>query len=486
MSRRVPLIALAVLLASPLQADAETPSPTSTPAAVPTPAPPGPGDTERHTLESLQAAIENDHPLMDAARAGLSQLEARLSQAEWAIFPSFKLTGTATITPTLTGDPLSFESSWDTVGVFGSVRLEMVQPLWTFGKISALQAAATAGVEVGKATLEVARWELRVRSAEAWLGRLLGRELDAILVDGQSWIQKAEKRMEKLKAEDSDEYDQLEHLRLKTRVAEFWQLAYDNKMLVQQSQEGMRLLLRKPRGTTIEMAEKDLEPYKLTVLSADAYVEIMRKNDPSLALARRGAKAQQELATARGRELLPDFVLVGQAGIARANQIEDQHSPFANDPFNNRVAGAALGLRWELDVAQKVFQRDEARARARRAKAEAMAQEDLQEFKVRGLALDLKNKSELLTISAESQKAAQGWLTATWDTYDAGFGTFRDVMDALVQFYQQKFGYLKLVFDHNLVAWKLSQAIGVDVRTLGPEPTEGASKAGTRPETARP
>jgi len=479
MSRRVPLIALAFVFAGPLQAGAEPPRPTTPPSD---PA----GAAVGHTLDSLQAAIEADHPLMDAARAGLAQLEAKLSQAEWAIFPSFQLTGTATITPKVTGDPLSFDSSWGTIGVFGSVKLEMVQPLWTFGKISALQAAATAGVEVGKATLEVARWELRVRSAEAWLGRLLGRELDAILVDGQSWIEKAEKRMEKLKAEDSDEYDQLEHLRLKTRVAEFWQLAYDNKMLVQQSQEGMRLLLRKPRGTVIEMGEKDLEPYKLTVLDADAYVELMRKNDPTLALARRGAQAQRELANAKGKDLFPDLVLVGQAGIARASQIDDQHSPFANDPYNNRYAGAALGLRWQLDVAQKVFQRDEARARARRYRAEATAQEDLQEFKVRGLALDLKNKSELLTIAAESQKAAQGWLTATWDTYDAGFGNFRDVMDALVQFYQQKFGYLKLVFDHNLVAWKLSQAIGVDVRTLGSEPAKGASKpepgdAGARP-----
>lgn len=461
MPYRVPLIALALALVSPRTLAQE----------------PAPGGPERFTLESLQAAIEAGHPLMDAAQAGLQQLEAKLSQAEWAIFPSFQLTGTATVTPKVTGDPLSFDSSWGTIGVFGSVKLEMVQPLWTFGKISALQDAATAGVEVGKAAVEVARWELRVRSAEAWLGRLLGRELDAILVDGQSWIEKAEKRMEKLKAEDSDEYDQLEHLRLKTRVAEFWQLAYDNKMLINQSTEGMRLLLRQPRGTTIEMAEKDLEPYKLTVLDGDAYVEIMRQNDPSVALARRGAKAQRELANAKGRDLFPDLVLVGQAGIARASQIDDQHSPFANDPYNNRYAGAALGLRWQLDVAQKVFQRDEARARARRATAEASAQEDLQEFKVRGLAMDLKNKNELLAIAAESQKAAQGWLTATWDTYDAGFGSFRDVMDALVQFYQQKFGYLKLVFDHNLVSWKLSQAIGVDVRTLGQATPAGASKA---------
>jgi hypothetical protein len=48
------------------------------------------------------------------------------------------------------------------------------------------------------------------------------------------------------------------------------------------------------------------------------------------------------------------------------------------------------------------------------------------------------------------------------------------VMDALVQFYQKKFGYLKVVFDHNLVVWRLSQAIGVDIRSLAkpsPAPT---------------
>lgn len=420
-----------------------------------------------YTLATLQQAIEATHPLMEAAKAGLMQLEAKLSQAEWAIFPSFQMTGTATITPKVTGDPLSFDSSWSTIGVFGSIKLEMVQPLWTFGKIGALQDAANVGVEVGQAAVEVARWELRVRSAEAWLGRLLGRELDAILVDGQTWIEKAEKRMEKLKAEDSDEYDQLEHLRLKTGVAEFWQLSLDNRMLVNQSQEGMRLLLRQPRGTTIAMADKDLEPYVVKVLEPEVYVELMRQNDPAVMLARRNAKAQRALARAKGKDLFPDLVLVGSAGISRASQIEDQHSPFANDPYNQRYAAAALGLRWQLDVAQKVFQRDEARARARRAESEALAQEDLQEFKVRQLAMDLKNKNELLAIYAESQKAAQGWLTATWDTYDAGFGAFRDVMDALVQFYQKKFGYLKLVFDHNLAVWKLSQAIGVDVRTLG-------------------
>jgi len=421
---------------------------------------------EPYTWEALIAEIEAGHPLIDAAHAGLEQLEKKLAQSEWAIFPSFQLTGGATITPKITGDPLAFESDWGTIGVYGQVKLEMVQPLWTFGKIGALQRAATIGVEIGQTAVDVARWELRSRAAEAYLGRILASELDLILVDGQSWIAKAEKRMEKLRDEDSDEYDQLEHLRLKTRVAEFWQLALDNRMLVTQTQTGLRLLLRKPAGTPVELAEKSLEPYVIEVQDGDVYVDLMRRSDPMVRLAKKNAAAQQALADAKSKDLFPDLVLVGQIGITRATQIEDQHSPFANDPFNTRGAGAALGLRWQLDVPQKVLQADEAHARARRVAAEALVQEDLQELRVRQLAMELQNKSELVTIFAESRKAAQGWLAATWDTYDAGFGNFRDVMDALVQFYQNKFGYLKVVFDHNVVVWKLSQAVGTDVRTL--------------------
>ena len=73
------------------------------------------------------------------------------------------------------------------------------------------------------------------------MGRLLGKQLDAILVDGKQWLDKAEKRMERLRAEDSNEYDQLEHLRLKTRVAEFYEVQANNLLLMTQATQGLRL-----------------------------------------------------------------------------------------------------------------------------------------------------------------------------------------------------------------------------------------------------
>lgn len=63
-------------------------------------------------------------------------------------------------------------------------------------------------------------------------------------------------------------------------------------------------------------------------------------------------------------------------------------------------------------------------------------------------------------------------------------------MDALVQFYQKKFSYLRMVFEHNTTTWKLSQAIGSDIRALRKVPPPAAppkqSEASTPPPATPP
>ncbi|MCC6624787.1 MAG: TolC family protein [Deltaproteobacteria bacterium] len=420
--------------------------------------------------ERLLAQVEATHPLMDAAQAGLAQLEAKLGQAEWAIFPSFRLEAGGTITPKITGDALKSDTDWGTVGVFGKLGIDMVQPLWTFGKISALRAAAEAGVEVGHAAVDLARWELRMRAAEAFYGRILAHELEAILDEGKGWIDKAERRMAKLRDEDSPDYDQLEHLRLKTRVADFYTLQAQNELLLVQASQGLRLLLRAEPGTEVTPEPEGLEPLACPLRDPAVYVAAARRHDPTVRVASSTARAQHHLADAKAAEAWPDIVLLGNVDLTEATVFEDQDSFFARDPYHRRSVGAALGLRWKLDVPQRVLQTDEARARARRASSEAEVAGDLSEFKVRGLVQELANKKSLIDVMRQSQKASQGWLTATWDTYEAGFGSFRDVMDALVQFYQKRFGYLQLVFEHNILIWKLNQAIGADACALGEAP----------------
>ncbi|PKN58557.1 MAG: hypothetical protein CVU56_05175 [Deltaproteobacteria bacterium HGW-Deltaproteobacteria-14] len=426
-------------------------------------APDAPAAEPPWTWERLVAEVERTSPLMRAARADLATFEAKLSQAEWAWFPSFKLEGSGTVTPQVTGDALKSETDWGTIGYFLSIKLEMVQPIFTFGKIGALKDAARRGIDVGKAQIEAARWELRVLARKAYEGRMLARELDQILSDGRSWIDKAERRMERLRAEDSDDYDQLEHLRLKTRVADFYVLDAENKLLNVRALQGLRLLLSLPPEAEVRLADEPFEPVSYELQPVERYVAAAMRHEPTLMVARTGARAQRALADAKEAELWPDLALVGEVGLRRANEVDDQPSSFANDPFNGRPAGAAIVLKWNLDVPQRLFRAEEARAKALKVSEQVELQRDLVELKVRQLYQDLENKRSLLEVFRDAQKASQGWLTATWDTYDAGFGNFRDVMDALVQFYSKKFGYLQMVYEHNLLVLELSRAIGYDI-----------------------
>jgi outer membrane protein TolC len=441
----------------------------------------GPGDGAI-TWDELIADVERTNPLMKAAKAGLGAFEAQLSQAEWAWFPTFKLEAAGTVTPEITGNALRSDLTWDRVGYFFTATITLVQPIYTFGKIATLKRAARHGVAIGHARVEAARWELRYRSAQAYNGILLARELNAILEEGTRWLDKAEKRMARMREEDSDDYDQSEHLRLKVRVAEFFQLEAENMLVETTAREGLRQLLGRAPGAPVDVAAKELRPLQYELAPLERYVAIALKGEPGLRAARDGAAALHALHDNKRAEMLPDLVLLGTASLADANRVDKQHSSFATDPYHAGGVGAVIGLRWNLDVPQRVLKASQAGALARQADEGVEATRRLLRVKLAEIYQNLQNKRRLIKIFLRSQKAAQGWLSANWDLYEDGFGEFRDVMDSLVQFYGKKVAYLQIVHDHNLLVYDLSRAIGADITTLTPAP-DGAAPA---PDDAAP
>lgn len=418
--------------------------------------------------DALVEEIERSHPLMAAARAGLDAFGARLDQARWLWFPSLKMDVGFGPTPAVNG--VTEEVDFGRWGVTTSLSLTLVQPLFTFGKIGAMKEAASHGVDVGLAQLTAARLELRHRAAQAFNGALMAREIRTILTDGEVWLKKAEARMARLKAEDSEDYDQLEHLRLKTRAAEFYQLEANNNLLHTTSQEGLRVLLSRPAGAPAVIASSTtFAPTPIDLLPVERYVDRAMAQATDLRAVRSEASAREALADAKQAELWPSLVLMGEATLGYSTSTDGPWSITDYDPAYGHGARAAglLGLRWGLDVPQKLFKRDAARAEARAAREKVAVTEDLLEVKVRSLHQELADKRRLLDILARSQRAARGWLTSAWDVYDAGFGEFRNVMDALVQFYGKRLAYLQVVYEHNVLIATLSRTVGEDIIRLG-------------------
>ena len=52
--------------------------------------------------------------------------------------------------------------------------------------------------------------------------------------------------------------------------------------------------------------------------------------------------------------LYPDLALVGGATFTYTSNASNPNTPFANNPYNERTAYAALALRGTLDIGQKL------------------------------------------------------------------------------------------------------------------------------------
>ena len=77
--------------------------------------------------------------------------------------------------------------------------------------------------------------------------------------------------------------------------------------------------------------------------------------------------------------------------------------------------------------------------------------------------LDLKKK---LKLTYKAYKAARGWVIARLDTYESGFGTFRDVGDGLGAFFRQRIAWAQVQLEYNVGLAKLAHACGLQLKDI--------------------
>lgn len=435
----------------------------------------GPADVPLTLDECLRLAREQS-ALVVAARHNLGMFEAKLFEARWAWFPQGKIEASIGPTPAKRGNPIYGETDFDEWGPLWKVRAEAAAPIYTFGKLAGLKRAAEAGVDVAQDLVALARAEASYRVRQAYYGWLLAKDLIEIVEEGRSYLDKAERRLKKMEMEDDPEYDQVDLLRLRVYRADVEQMALEARRLEELSRFGMRLILgREEDGepfdptAQISLARVDLEPVDVELGELGTHLARAEEHEPMTRAGRAGVRARTALADVAEAGLYPDFYVGGYISYSGSPVADPQDSPFAYDPWNSWFGGAAVGVRYTIDIPQKV-------ARWRQALAEAAYTEQIARIAASRAALDVEkayreavDMKHLLSVFRRAQRAARSWLMAKSDLYDAGFGELKEVTDALVEFYKRKLGYLQGIYEFNMAVARLSQTTGADLFTAAPE-----------------
>jgi outer membrane protein TolC len=426
---------------------------------------------KKMTLPELVELARNNNAGLQASAAQTAALEAQLKEAWLNWLPTGDVLSILGPSPVLKCDP-SPEFCWKTNSseaslrnlsfseVFTRTEVRLVQPVWDFGKISAGVRAAREGVVASREREAGTRADLELNIRKAYYGLKLARELVSSLEDGSSYVDDAQKSIDKDLANGTGTVTVTDKLRMRTVRAEIDARILETKRMESLARDGLRALLGVNAPADIDIDDDPLEPVSVTVHPVAYYEEQARMARPEVRALDHVVKAKTALADLERRREYPDLVLVGTGTVAFAGGVDNPQNAFMNHYFNSTSAGVAAALRMQLDLGPKI-------ARAERTVAEAHEVEARASEAMAGILLEVRKAyNELTEAQARSEavhkgeRAGKSWISAVAQNFAVGLAEARDLSDALTAFFQMRARYLQSVFDVNVAASALARATG--------------------------
>jgi outer membrane protein TolC len=422
------------------------------------------------------------NPQIAASRAREYQAEARQGQAQAARYP--QLTVTLGVGPSLQAELVpgsaieSTENAYGDVGfgdlsaVFGG-QVEVLQPLYTFGKIDKREEAAEHEVRARQAQTDMTRADVAAQVAELYETALYARDVDLFFGEMEHWLNRTLEDTRSALETDSSLSEQ-DVLRLETALGAVAMAQNQARAGVHQTHAGLIAYLALPRGTGLEFSEKTLELLDPGPLDEEALVRLALSNRPELRALREGHAALSSLSEAEQADDLPDFFALAFASAAYTPGRELVDTRYYTDPLNHFVPGAIVGVRWRFNGSMATRRADVTRgmaselARTREWALHGLPAEVTKAFE------DVQRARRDVEASDTAVQRAKKWTVQASADFGIGLGSTRDVTDASAAYAQLKVAYFTAKWRHNVALAQLARATGT-LTTSGGRlyPTQG-------------
>jgi len=423
------------------------------------------------TLPQIVArARANDHRVKEA-QAQLRWFRSKYDEARWAWFPRldsyFLIAGP---TPEARNDGLGgppttaatkmYDLDFGQPGVMMGAGADAVLPIYTFGKLDALEEAGKKGVEAGEALAARAQDEAEYQAAQAFYGYSAAKAAVQVIDDTTQRLDDAEKTLTRLRSEKSDQVTQMDIYKLAfyRRQAEVQRAAAENG--AQFALAAIRLLVAAAPDEVIEvqpetlvLPDGELAPLNALIIKAADY-------RPELKAIAAGLAAREQEVKIREAMYYPDFGIAGFFRWRWTTSSTRQISPFAYDPYNDLSAGVGLVMRYQWDFPQKGIHLEQARAEYEKMEHQRdllAAAVKLEIEKAWGESTLAVKKAVLQT---EAEKQARRWATSAFAAFELGTGDTRELVDSFTAYAQASSMRVQALYELQLGLRTLTRAVG--------------------------
>jgi outer membrane protein TolC len=292
----------------------------------------GAAQAKAYTLDELLAMAKQGNPGLQADELATVGIEAQALEAHRSYLPTGELSSIVAPVPSIrcknndtencTSTTFAYKPSeaLDAItnlrGVFTRTEIKLVQPIYTFGKISAGINAAELGLQASrsKQLSQVDDVELKVR--KAYWGAKLAREMLSMLNEGLDYLTEAQKKIDEELANGSGNASVTDRLRLRTMRAEIEARVLEAQRMAQLAKGGLRTLIGPSAPAGLDVDGYPLERLNVPARDLPKYTEMAHAQRPELRALDQMVAAKRALADLEWRRQLPDLVLLGTAQYA--------------------------------------------------------------------------------------------------------------------------------------------------------------------------
>jgi outer membrane protein TolC len=342
---------------------------------------------------------------------------------------------------------------------FARLDLQLVQPLYTWGRLEAASSAAAAGHRARDELVSDAEGQIRLRVVQLYYGIALARRLLALADDVQQALGKARAHVDEALAARTGE----------VLLSDRYRLELFGALVSLRTAEAGRALAQARLGLAATLG---IEPGALALRDESLPAEAGEPPDGAAARAqaearRHDLRALDEAIRAREAEVraeeaarLPQLFAGGQVSLGYAPNRDLQRNPWVRDEFNAFTVGAVIGLRQDLAFPL-------ASARVGKAAAERATLQRRREGLLRLVAVqvdeavvEIEAARARLAAARSAQESGRALFRSSGLDFGSGLLEARALIEAYGLYVETQVGAAQAAYDLAVARARLAQAAG--------------------------
>ncbi len=342
---------------------------------------------------------------------------------------------------------------------FGRVDVQVVQPLFTFGRLDAAGDAAAAGVRAREGLVQDAAAQVQLRVVQLFWGVSLAKKLLTIAGDVDGALDEADKRVaQSLAAADgevtlSDKY-KLDLFRGMVRGREV------------DARRGLALALVGLAASigvaterlALQDAPLDAQPGALP--DRDAVLAAAERQRPDLVALDQAIAAREAEVKAEEAAALPQLFVAGAFTWAYAPNRDIQLNPWVRDDFNALSVGAVLGIRQDLSFPMLSARAAKARAEKGTLERQRQGLARLVQVQVDGALADLEAARGKLAAARATLASGKALFRSAGLDFGAGLTEARNLIESYGLFVESQVSAAQATYDLLVAQARLAQVTG--------------------------